>query len=344
MGGQSSSKSRLGTNNCIFQEIKRKSMKSSILFIIFKRPDTTIKVFERIREARPSKLYIAADGPRPDRIGETDQCNATRKVVENVDWPCEVHRLYRDTNLGCGEGVSSAITWFFEHEKEGIIIEDDILPHLDFFKYCDEMLERYRDNDKIKCICGSNAFYEDIKYPYSYYYSHYMMVWGWATWRRTWKEYDKSLKSISRAEAFNEINKLPVKKGSKLKAQEIFDVMTSDAPIDTWDFQLFFSILHHKGLTVIPINNLCKNIGFGHADAIHTIVVSEKIETHVVKTCYPMIHPTKIKESKKLDSITFMEMYTKVPSLMDKLANFYYIIRAKLGIRTRIKNLVSKLK
>lgn len=100
MGGQSSSKSRLGTNNCIFQEIKRKSMKSSILFIIFKRPDTTIKVFERIREARPSKLYIAADGPRPDRIGETDQCNATRKVVENVDWPCEVHRLYRDTNLG----------------------------------------------------------------------------------------------------------------------------------------------------------------------------------------------------------------------------------------------------
>jgi hypothetical protein len=170
------------------------------------------------------------------------------------------------------------------------------------------------------------------------------MVWGWATWRRTWKEYDKSLKTIPRRELFKEINRLPIKKGSKLKAQEIFDLMTSDSPIDTWDYQLFFSILHHKGLTVIPINNLCKNIGFGHADAIHTIVVSEKIETHVVKTCYPMIHPTKIKESKKLDSITFMEMYTKVPSLMDKLANFYYIIRAKLGVRTRIKYLVSKFK
>lgn len=319
-------------------------MKSSVLFVIFKRVDTTQMVFSRIREARPPKLYIAADGPRLERVGEAEQCNATRKVVENVDWPCEVHHLYRDKNLGCGEGVSSAITWFFEHEEEGIIIEDDILPHLDFFKYCDEMLERYRDNDKIKCICGSNAFYEDIKYPYSYYYSHYMMVWGWATWRRTWKEYDKSLKSIPRNLFLKQIELLPVKKGSKLKAIEIFDVMTSDHPIDTWDYQLFFSILNHKGLTVIPINNLCKNIGFGHADAIHTTVVSEKIETHVVRTCYPLIHPAIIKESRKLDSITFMEMYTTVPSLMDKLANFYYIIRAKLGVRTRIKYLVSKFK
>lgn len=319
-------------------------MKSSVLFVIFKRVDTTQMVFSRIREARPPKLYIAADGPRPERVGEAEQCNATRKVVENVDWPCEVHHLYRDKNLGCGEGVSSAITWFFEHEEEGIIIEDDILPHLDFFKYCDEMLERYRDNDKIKCICGSNAFYEDIKYPYSYYYSHYMMVWGWATWRRTWKEYDKSLKSIPRNLFLKQIELLPVKKGSKLKAIEIFDVMTSDHPIDTWDYQLFFSILNHKGLTVIPINNLCKNIGFGHADAIHTTVVSEKIETHVVRTCYPLIHPAIIKESRELDSITFMEMYTTVPSLMDKLANFYYIIRAKLGVRTRIKDFVSKMK
>jgi len=319
-------------------------MKSPVLFVIFKRVDTTQKVFERIREAQPPRLYIAADGPRPDRQGEEEQCAATRMVVENIDWPCEVHHLYRDKNLGCGEGVSSAITWFFEHEEEGIILEDDILPHLDFFKYCDEMLERYRGNDKIKCICGSNAFYEEIKYPYSYYFSHYMMVWGWATWRRTWKEYDRSLKSISREEAFDEISRLPVKKGSKLKAQEIFDVMTSESPIDTWDYQLFFSILHHKGLTVIPISNLCKNIGFGHVDAIHTVQSSDKIESHVVKSCYPIEHPQVIKESKQLDTITFMEMYTTIPSPMDKLAKIYYTIRAKLGIRTRIKHLVGKLK
>jgi len=319
-------------------------MKSPVLFIIFKRVDTTQKVFSRIREARPPKLYIAADGPRPDRQGETEQCYATRKVVENVDWPCEVHHLYRDKNLGCGEGVSSAISWFFEHEEEGIIIEDDILPHLDFFKYCDEMLERYRGNDKIKCICGSNAFYDEIQYPYSYYFSHYMMVWGWATWKRTWNEYDKSLKTITREEFIQEVKALPIKKGSKQKAIEIFDVMTSDNPIDTWDYQLFFSILHHGGLNIIPINNMCKNLGFGHVDAIHTVSVDEKIESHVVKSCYPIKYPSKVTESKKLDSITFMEMYTPVRRLKDDFIQLYYNLRAKLGIRTKVRRIVSRQK
>lgn len=318
-------------------------MKSPVLFVIFKRVDTTQKVFSRIREARPPKLYIAADGPRLDRQGEAEQCNATRMVVESIDWPCEVHHLYRDKNLGCGEGVSSAITWFFEHEEEGIIIEDDILPHLDFFKYCDEMLERYRNNDKIKCICGSNAFYEDINYPYSYYFSHYMMVWGWATWRRTWREYDKSLKSIPRDKFLYEVKNLPVKKGSKQKAIELFDEMTSDHPIDTWDYQLFFSILHHGGLNIIPINNLCKNIGFGHIDAIHTKEISTKIECHEVKTCYPIIHPSRIIDSKKLDSITFMEMYTPIHDPFRGLRKRFYNIRAKLGLKTRMKKYFSRL-
>lgn len=313
-------------------------MKSPVLFIIFKRVDTTQKVFSRIREARPPKLYIAADGPRLDRQGEVEQCDATRKVVENVDWPCEVHHLYRDKNLGCGEGVSSAITWFFEHEEEGVILEDDVLPHIDFFRFCDEMLDRYRDIYKIKCICGSNAFYDDIKYPYSYYFSHYMMVWGWATWRRTWKEYDKSLKTISRDSLLCKIKELPVKNGSKLQAIQIYDIMTSDNPIDTWDFQLFFSILYHDGLTIVPLNNLCKNIGFGHVDAVHTVNECDKIENHRVKSCYPLAHPSIIEESKRLDTITFMAMYTPCG-----LKQMYYNIRAKLGVRTKLLNFIRKI-
>jgi hypothetical protein len=316
------------------------SMKSPILFIIFKREDTTQKVFNRIREARPPRLYIAADGPRSDREGEAEQCEATRKVVENVDWPCEVYHLYRDKNLGCGEGVSSAITWFFEHEEEGIIIEDDILPHIDFFRFCDEMLEKYRNEPRIKCICGSNAFYEDIEYPYSYFFSHYMMVWGWATWKRTWKEYDKSLKSIPRDSFLCEVKALPIKKGSKLKAIEIYDVMNSDRPIDTWDYQLFISTLHHNGLNVIPINNLCKNIGFGHVDAVHTIGESDKIENHKVCSCFPLKYPKKIKDSKRLDTITFMEMYTPTQNVWYKLKQRYYSLRARLGLRTRIRNFI----
>ena len=316
-------------------------MKSAVLFIIFKRPDTTKKVFERIREARPLKLYIAADGPRLDKQGEVEQCNATRKIVENVDWPCEVRHLYRDNNLGCGEGVSSAISWFFEYEEEGIIIEDDVIPHLDFFKFCDEMLERYRDINEVKCVCGSNLFYKTINYPFSYYFSHSMLVWGWATWKRTWLEYDKSLKSISRGKFLHEVEKLPVKKGSKQKIISLFDIMTSDKPIDTWDYQLFFSTLYHKGLNIVPINNLCKNIGIGHADAAHTIYGSEKIESHEAKSCYPLINPQHITDSKKLDTITFVEAYTPTPN---RLTQVYYDIRAKLGLRTRMISIIDMLR
>ena len=138
-------------------------MESAVLFIIFKRADTVQKVFERIREAKPPRLYIAADGPRKDRDDEVEKCMAARKAVENVDWPCETHRLYRDKNMGCGKGVSSAITWFFEHEEQGVIIEEDVLPHIDFFKYCDEMLDRYKDEERIQGISGHNVFYKKLK-------------------------------------------------------------------------------------------------------------------------------------------------------------------------------------
>lgn len=299
-------------------------MKSPVLFIIFKREDTTSRVFQRIREVQPPKLYIAADGPRKDKEGEAAKCEATRKIVEHIDWPCEVFRLYRDKNLGCGMGVSSAISWFFEYEEQGIILEDDILPHIDFFRYCDEMLDRYRDNHQVKCICGSNAFYEDIEHPNSYYFSHYMMVWGWATWRRTWKEYDRTLLSIPKEEFVRRVKKLPIKKGSKRMAISIYETMTSDHPIDTWDYQLVFSIWHHDGLNIIPIHNLCKNIGFGHMDAAHTTDNSGKIDAHVVQSCYPLIHPDRVVDCPKLDRITFMEMYLASPSLKDRFKQRIY--------------------
>ncbi len=143
-------------------------MKSPVLFLIFNRPDTTAKVFEAIREARPPKLYIAADGPRPNRAGEKDRCEVTRAIATQVDWPCEVKKLFRDENLGCGKAVSEAITWFFENEPEGIILEDDILPHPDFFPYCDEMLEKYRDNDRVGIISGHNHIYRDLNRESSY--------------------------------------------------------------------------------------------------------------------------------------------------------------------------------
>ena len=155
-----------------------------------------------------------------------------------------------------------------------------------------------------------------------------MMVWGWATWRRTWEEYDLSLNTIPKASFLRDVKALPIKKGSKVKAINIYNTMISDTPIDTWDYQLLFSIWHHGGLTIIPINNMCKNIGFGHAEAAHTTAQSVKIELHEVASCYPLNHPVEIAANRDLDEITFMEMYTTNYGLSYKLKRAFQIIKS----------------
>ena len=305
-------------------------MRSPILFIIFKRADTTRRAFERIREAQPPRLYIAADGPCKDRPEEMAKCEAARKIVETIDWPCEVHRLYRDENLGCGKGVSSAISWFFEHEEEGIILEDDILPHLDFFKFCDEMLEKYRDDKVVKCICGNNRFYQPVSYPYSYYFSHFTLIWGWATWRRTWEEYDYSLRSVSRDSLIMKAKAFPLKRKNREMALAIYDMMTSENPVDTWDYQLFISVWYHDGLNIVPINNLCRNIGFATEEASHTIGHDERIENHEVRGCYPLKEPNEIQVSKRLERITFADYYIPKPTIQRRVRRLLGRVKAKI--------------
>ncbi len=161
-----------------------------VLFLIFNRPDTTTRVFEAIREARPSRLYVAADGPRADKEGEAQRCLETRKITEAVDWPCEVRRLYREENLGCKLAVSSAITWFFTHEEEGIILEDDCLPDQSFFPFCAAMLERYRDDGRIMMVLGTSLLPPGGGPDADYLFTQYFLIWGWATWRRAWEKYD----------------------------------------------------------------------------------------------------------------------------------------------------------
>lgn len=282
-------------------------MHSPVLSIIFNRPDTTQKVFDVLREVKPPRLFVCAEGPRKGNLNDVLLCKKAREVYDHIDWDCEVHRLYRDSNSGgCGLGVSKAINWFFEHVDKGVILEDDILPHPDFFKFCDEMLEKYSNDTIVKCICGSNVFYDTIKdYPYSYYFSHYMHVWGWATWKRSWNEYNYSLRSIPKDSFIKNIKKLPIKKGSKRMAFYIYDKMTSDKPIDTWDYQLTLSIMYKHGVNIIPITNLCHNIGFGREDATHTKGKNINVMNHVGRSIYPVNHPPQIKTTRKLDDITF---------------------------------------
>ena len=167
-----------------------------LLFIIFNRPDVTLRVFNELKKQKPKYLFIAADGPRAGFEDDIDKCKRVREVVLNeIDWDCEVKTLFRDLNLGCGHAVSGAIDWFFENVEKGIILEDDCLPNKSFFYFCENLLESYKENDEVFAISGAN--FQDKKIgKASYFFSKYLYVWGWATWRRAWENYDFDLSGL----------------------------------------------------------------------------------------------------------------------------------------------------
>ena len=279
-------------------------MKSAVLFIIFKRADTTKRVFGRIREAQPPRLYIAADGPRKDRPDEVEKCRAARKVVETIDWPCEVHRLYREENLGCGRGVSSAITWFFDHEEQGIIIEDDILPHIEFFKYCDEMLNRYKEDEKIQMICGRSCLYAGCNSDVSYYLSSCGQIWGWASWKRVWDTYVFDIGIIPR-DKYIEIlnNRLPLK-SVKYFVRNYNRMLKYE--VDTWDYQFCINWMYYNRYCLLPVVNMVENIGFGSADATHTSFDDRNISRYKASSPYPLKHPAQLMVDDELERMTMI--------------------------------------
>lgn len=280
-------------------------MKSPVLFVIFCRENTTRQVFERIREAKPPRLYVAADGPRQNRIDEKTKCEATRKIIEGVDWKCDVKTLFHDNNLGCGRGVSTAISWFFENEEQGIILEDDILPNIEFFKYCDEMLDRYKYNENIQLITGFNFFFDGYPSQYSYYMSHFLQIWGWASWRRVWQTYEYDSKKLQREEFLKKLKdnfSRPVYRYYK----NIFDMM-SEYKNDTWDYQFFFNQTIYERFSIIPFSNLVENIGFGSADSSHPTdtknVFIRQLTNHKSHPIYPLKHPEIIFRDPEADKI-----------------------------------------
>lgn len=239
------------------------SDKAPVLFIVFNRPETTKRVFEAIRQNKPTRLFVAADGPRENKPGEKERCQEARKITENIDWPCEVKRLYRDKNLGCKFAVSSAIDWFFENVEEGIILEDDCLPNSSFFGFCEEMLRLYRNDNKAMCISGDNFLPGKMQNKNGFYFSKYIHIWGWATWRRAWKNYDVKIKDWQDIKSKGTINKYFDSITEKLYWQTLFDVVYR-GKINTWDYQFVLHIWKNSGLSVAPGVNLVKNIGFNN--------------------------------------------------------------------------------
>jgi hypothetical protein len=250
-------------------------LQSPVLFLIFNRPELTERVFEAIRQAQPARLYVAADGPRANRPGEDAVCHQTRMVTDRIDWECQVQRLYRNQNLGCGPGVSEAITWFFEHEPEGIILEDDCLPSRSFWGFCQTMLDRFRSDDRIASVSGDFFFPPVLRHSQPYIFSKYVQIWGWATWRRVWKQYDYHLTGSEEEWAAIIRQHNPLDLESRYW-REVLRYMKRGL-IDTWDFQVMFSCWKRNQLHVAPTRNLVENLGYGR-DATHTVFESPMAE------------------------------------------------------------------
>jgi hypothetical protein len=290
-----------------------------VLFIIFNRPAQTRQVFEAIRKARPSKLYVAADGPRADRPGEFEKCAEVRKIATAVDWECEVRTLFRDKNLGCGEGPATGISWFFEHEPEGIILEDDCLPSQSFFRFCTEMLERYRDDTRVMEIGGNNLESPGNRdTEYSYWFSNHIYIWGWATWRRAWKLHDfkmKHYKEITEKkyldDCYDSIYERDFYEYVFEKMHE-GDARTSRKTI--WDYQWQFACKIHSGLIVVPNKNLVRNLGFG-SDATNTLNpngVGNDLQLEEME--FPLKHPEFLMPDRQRDMRIFRFLSTSPAS------------------------------
>ncbi len=277
-------------------------MDTPILFLVFNRPQLTIRVFEAIRKAEPPKLFIMADGPRPGIPEDISKCLETRKILNRVDWECEVKTLFFEDNRGCGRAVVEGINWFFYNVEQGIILEDDCLPHPTFFRFCEELLDKYRDDERIAMISGDNFQFGRKRTEYSYYFSRYTHIWGWASWRRAWDNYDVDMKIWPEIRDGGWLEDLLGAKKSVWYWKYIFENVYK-GKIDTWDYQWTFSCWIQSALTVLPNVNLVSNIGFG-SEAVHT---TEKNKFSNMKTepiIFPISHPPYILRDSVADNIT----------------------------------------
>ncbi len=256
--------------------VEPNSADTPLLLIAWRRPHTLRQVIDAIRPVAPTRLYVACDGPNPERPGEAEKVAATRAVIEQeIDWPCQIEKLYSDVNQGCSVGPNRAITWFFEQVEEGIILEDDCVPHPDFFTYCTTLLERYRHDTRVWCISGNNFQNGQWRGDGSYYFGRIPLIWGWASWRRCWQHYDADLSQWPHLRDSGLLETIFEDSVERQYWSAIWQrTYEKRVPITWWDYQLVFACLANGGLTALPNRNLVSNVGFG-PDGTHTTAVAD---------------------------------------------------------------------
>ncbi len=267
----------------------REPLRTPVLFLLFNRPELTRRVFAAIRAARPARLFVAADGPRPEKPGEAALCAEARAILAQVDWDCQVQTLLRQENLGCKKAVAQAIDWFFAQVEEGIVLEDDCLPGPDFFPFCQELLERFRHDTRVMLVSGNNFQFGQGPQDHSYYFSRHPHVWGWATWRRAWALYDPDMAGWPKFRDEGRLFDLFGRRVSQAYWTRIMDE-THDGRFSTWDYQWMLTCWAEGGLGLIPRENLVANLGFDPR-ATHTTAPTGYADLPAGGLDFPLDHP-----------------------------------------------------
>jgi hypothetical protein len=287
-------------------------MKAAVALLIFNRPDLTARVFAAIREARPPVLLVVADGPRETHAGDAVLCLEARRIVERVDWPCEVVRNYSESNLGCRRRVSTGLDWVFSMVEEAVILEDDCQPAFSFFRFCEELLQRYRYDERVLHVGGSNFLFGARPRSESYYFSQYPQIWGWASWRRAWRHYDVELTAWKNAgEQSRDAFLLRFDHTRERAYWRHALEATAAGEIDTWDYQWIFTCMRMNGLAVVLVRNLISNNGFC-AQAMHTRGESPLARAHTEDVQFPLTHQISIERDRSADQLTAKVAYRTV--------------------------------
>lgn len=277
-----------------------------ILLITYKRPASTQKTIEQIKKINPGNIYISSDGPKTEL--DYAKCIETRRMFEQSNWnsTTNIHKLFQEKNLGVGLGPKTAIDWFFQNNEMGIILEDDIFPSVDFFHFCRELLIKYEKNDTVMHINAMNFLGKKKVTNDSYYFSRITSPWGWATWRRAWKQYDFNMVDIH-----SYINKIEIPdfyKKEFINYKKKLDNYKNNSELFAWDYQWLYCVLKNKGMSIVPSKNLALNNGFSNNDASNTFTAPDWVKKISLENLQIKHHPEKIKINEWADELTFKEI------------------------------------
>jgi hypothetical protein len=284
-----------------------------------------MQVFNAIREAQPTKLFVIADGPRMEYKEDHEKCSKTRAIIDLVDWECEVLTNYSDKNMGCKVRVTTGLDWVFDHVEEAIILEDDCLPHATFFRFCQELLVHYRNDQRVMIISGDNFQFGKKRTEYSYYFSRHPHIWGWATWKRAWEKFDVNMELWPMFRDSKWLDFVLDNRNQVSYWSRLFDD-TYSGKIDAWSYALLLACWIQSGLAILPASNLVSNIGFGN-EGTHTTSIAKYANMAVYPAIFPLKHPPFVIRHFDADQFTFQDQYNN-KSISKILFRIYMRVRS----------------